>query len=88
MGIEVVGAPGKLPKKSSERIKTDRHDAHILAIYLRNGVIEAIQIPTVDNEAARDYPRAREDMRLDLVRTKQRLQKFLLRHGYVYESNR
>jgi transposase len=89
MGVEVVvAAPGKLPRKSSERIKTDQRDARTLAIYLRNGDIEAIHIPTVDNEVARDYPRAREDVRLDLVRTKQRLQKFLLRHGYVYESNR
>jgi transposase len=79
---------GKLPRKNSERIKTDWRDARTLAIYLRNGDIEAIHIPTVDNEVVRDYLRAREDTRLDLVRTKQRLQKFLLRHGYVYESSR
>ena len=84
MGITaVVAAPGKLPRKSSERIKTDRRDARVLATYLRNGDIEAIQIPTVDNEVVRDYLRAREDVRLNLVRTKQRLQNFLLRHGYV-----
>ena len=89
MGVPtVVAAPGKLPRKSSERIKTDRRDARTLAIYLRNGDIEAIHIPTVDNEVVRDYLRAREDTRLDLVRTKQRLQKSLLRHGYVYESSR
>ena len=89
MGVTtVVAAPGKLPRKSSERIKTDRRDARNLAIYLHNGDIEAIHIPTVDNEVVRDYLRAREDRRLDSVRMKQRLHKFLLRHGYVYESTR
>lgn len=89
MGVTtVVAAPGKLPRKSSERIKTDRRDARNLAIYLRNGDIEAIHIPTVDNEVVRDYLRAREDRRLDSVRMKQRLHKFLLRHGYVYDSTR
>ena len=45
-------------------------------------------MPTEDEEVVRDYLRGREDVRLDLARTKQRLQKFLLRHGYVYESVR
>ncbi len=89
MGVTtVVAAPGKIPRKSSERIKTDRRDARNLATYLRNGDIEAIHIPTFDNEVVRDYLRAREDRRLDLVRMKQRLHKFLLRHGYMYESTR
>ncbi len=43
---------------------------------------------SVANEVVRDYLRVREYTRLDLVRTKQRLQKFLLQHGYVYESSR
>jgi transposase len=84
----VIAAPGKMPRRSSERVKTDRRDARTLATYLRNGDIEAIRIPTEDEEVVRDYLRGREDVRLDLARTKQRLHKFLLRHGYVYESVR
>jgi len=89
MGVTaVITAPGKMPRRSSDRVKTDRRDARTLATYLRNGDIEAIRVPTEDEEVVRDYLRGREDVRLDQARTKQRLQKFLLRHGYVYESVR
>ena len=36
----------------------------------------------------REYIRGRGDLADDLTRTKQRIQKFLLRHGYRYESER
>jgi transposase len=89
MGVTaVIAAPGKMPRRSSDRVKTDRRDARTLATYLRNGDIEAIRVPTEDEEVVRDYLRGREDVRLDLARAKQRLQKFLLRHGYAYESGR
>jgi hypothetical protein len=38
----------------------------------------------VDQEAARDLVRAREDCRGDLMRARHRLSKLLLRHGIVY----
>ena len=41
-------------------------------------------IPSVDQEAARDLVRAREDCRGDLMRARHRLSKLLLRHGIVY----
>lgn len=41
-------------------------------------------IPTVDQEAARDLVRAREDCRGDLMRARHRLSKLLLRHGIAY----
>ena len=43
-----------------------------------------MSIPTVDQEAARDLVRAREDCRGDLMRARHRLSKLLLRHGIVY----
>ena len=43
-------------------------------------------IPTVDQEAARDLVRAREDCRGDLMRARHRLSKLLLRHGIVYSG--
>ena len=43
-------------------------------------------IPTVDQEAARDLVRAREDARGDLMRARHRLSKLLLRHGIVYNG--
>ena len=38
----------------------------------------------MDQEAARDLVRAREDCRGDLMRARRRLSKLLLRHGIVY----
>ena len=79
-----VAAPSKLQKPSGERVKTDAKDATYLARLLRLDEITAVAIPSVDQEAARDLVRAREDCRGDLMRARHRLSKLLLRHGIVY----
>ena len=43
-----------------------------------------MSVPGVEQEAARDLVRAREDVRGDLMRARHRLAKLLLRHGIVY----
>jgi transposase len=80
---EVV-APSKLQKPAGDRVKTDAKDAVHLARLLRLDEITSVSIPTVDQEAARDLVRAREDCRGDLMRARHRLSKLLLRHGIVY----
>jgi transposase len=80
----VVAAPSKLQKPSGDRIKTDAKDALHLARLLRLGEITPVAVPSVDQEAARDLVRAREDCRADLMRARHRLSKLLLRHGIVY----
>jgi transposase len=80
---EVV-APSKLQRPSGDRVKTDAKDAVHLARLLRLDEVTAVAIPTVDQEAARDLVRAREDCRGDLMRARHRLSKLLLRHGIVY----
>jgi transposase len=80
---EVV-APSKLQKPAGDRVKTDAKDAIHLARLLRLDEITAVAIPTIDQEAARDLVRAREDARGDLMRARHRLSKLLLRHGIVY----
>jgi transposase len=80
---EVV-APSKLQKPSGDRVKTDAKDAIHLAKLLRLDEITPVSIPSVDQEAARDLVRAREDCRGDLMRARHRLSKLLLRHGIVY----
>ena len=80
---EVV-APSKLQRPAGDRVKTDAKDAVHLARLLRLDEITAVAIPTVDQEAARDLVRAREDCRGDLMRARHRLSKLLLRHGIVY----
>ena len=57
----VVVNPSSMPKRSGDRIKTDRRDAEALARLHRAGELTAIYIPTADDEALRDLVRARED---------------------------
>ncbi len=80
---EVV-APSKLQKPAGDRVKTDAKDAIHLARLLRLDEYTPVAIPTVDQEAARDLVRAREDCRGDLMSARHRLSKLLLRHGIVY----
>ena len=76
-----VVAPSLIPKKSGDRVKTDRRDSLALARLLRAGEISGIWVPDGPQEALRDLTRAREDMK-DLQRqSKQQLLGFLLRHG-------
>jgi transposase len=82
----VVAAPSKLQRPCGDRVKTDAKDAVQLARLLRLGELTAVAVPTVDQEAARDLVRAREDCRGDLMRARQRLSKLLLRHGIVYSG--
>ena len=53
-----------------------------LARLLRLDEVTAVAVPTVEQEAARDLVRAREDCRGDLMRARHRLSKLLLRHGH------
>ncbi len=79
-----VAASSKLQKPVGDRVKTDARDALHLARLLRLDEVTSVRIPTVDQEAARDLVRAREDCRGDLMRARHRLSKLLLRHGIVY----
>ena len=79
-----VAAPSKLQRPSGDRVKTDVKDAIHLARLLRLGEITSVAIPTVEQEAARDLVRAREDCRGDLMQARHRLSKLLLRYGIVY----
>lgn len=82
----VVAAPSKLQRPSGDRVKTDARDAVHLARLLRLDEITPVAVPTVEQEAARDLVRAREDCRGDLMRARHRLSKLLLRHGIVYSG--
>jgi transposase len=82
----VVAAPSKLHRPTGDRVKTDARDAVHLARLLRLDEITAVVVPSVDQEAARDLVRAREDARGDLMRARHRLSKLLLRQGIVYSG--
>ena len=76
----VVVAPGLVPARPGDRVKTDKRDARRLAGLHAAGLLTAVFIPSVEHEALRDLVRAREDARLDRMRARHRLGKFLLRH--------
>jgi transposase len=80
----VVAAPSKLQRPPGDRVKTDMRDARHLARLLHLGEIVAVTVPSVEQEAARDLVRAREDVRGDLTAARHRLSKLLLRQGIVY----
>lgn len=79
-----VAAPSKLNRAPGDRVKTDAKDALLLAQLLQVGQITGIRVPSLTEEAARDLVRVREDVRGDLMRTRHRVSKMLLRHGHVY----
>jgi transposase len=83
-----VAAPSKLQRPPGDRVKTDVRDARHLARLLHLGEIVAVTVPSVEQEAARDLVRAREDVRRDLTSARHRLSKLLLRQGIVYYGRR
>jgi transposase len=66
---------------NTKRIKTDKTDAVLIANMLQYGKGESINVLSRDDEATRDLLRCRADLLDNLKRMKQRLLKFLLRHG-------
>lgn len=83
-----VVAPSLVPIKPGERIKTDRRDARKLAQHLRAGLLTEVHPPSEDDEAVRDLCRCREDAKEDLMRSRHRLSKMLLRRGLVYRAGK
>ena len=77
-------APSLIPKKSGQRIKTDRRDAVKLAQNHRAGELVAVFIPDEKTEAIRDLERAREDAKKAERVVRHQLSKFLLRNGRRY----
>lgn len=80
-GIDsVIVAPGLVPSRPGDRVKTDKRDARRLAGLHAAGLLTEIFVPSLELEDLRDLVRAREDARLDRMRARHRLSKFLLRH--------
>jgi transposase len=80
---EVV-APSRIPRRSGERVKTDRRDALNLASLARAGELTAVTIPDERDEAIRDLSRARVDAIRARLKARQQLKALMLRHGRRY----
>lgn len=83
-----VIAPGLIPVRPGDRVKTDRRDARKLARLYRAGELTDIRVPSREEEAARDLLRIREDILEDRLRAQNRLGKFLLRQGRVHQETK
>ena len=79
-----VVAPSQTPKKSGDRVKTDRRDAISLARLESAGELTAVYVPREEDQAMRDLSRAREDAKQAEKRARQQLLMFLLRDGIRY----
>ena len=84
-GVDVtVVAPSKTPRAPGDRVKSDRKDAELLARLLLAGQLRPVTVPPDWIEALRHLSRAREQVRRDLGRARQRVSKLLLVEGRVY----
>jgi transposase len=80
----LVVAPALIPRRSGERVKTNRRDALTLARLLRAGELSGVWVPDEVHEAVRDLVRGRMTAAEDVRRKRQQLLSFLLRHGRIF----
>jgi transposase len=84
-GLDVrVIAPGSIPRAPGDRVKTDRRDAKRLVRLFAAGELSYAFVPSEADERFRDLVRCIEDARKDLMRSRHRLSKFLLRRGHRF----
>ena len=85
LGVDCeVVAPSSIPKRSGDRLKTDRRDAMMLARLSRSGDLTAVRVPGAADEAVRDLARSREDAVRECRNARHRLKALLLRSGVAY----
>jgi len=84
---EVV-APSLIPRRSGQRIKTDRRDSLQLARLARARELTPVRVPQPEDEAMRDLVRAREDAMREQRNARHRLKALLLRNGIRYTGGK
>src|ERR1700760_4372802 len=82
----IVVAPSLIPRRSGDRVKTNRRDAQSLARLLRAGELTAVWVPDETHEAVRDLVRTRAMAVEDYRRKRQHVSAFLLRHARSYDG--
>jgi len=86
VGVEVIAA-SKTPRAAGARVICDRKDAELLVRLLIAGALSMHRVPPAEAETTRDLTRARDQLRADLMRSRHRVSKLLLRKGRVYEGS-
>src|ERR1700719_499317 len=84
----IVVAPSLIPKKSGDRVKSNRRDGVNLARLLRAGELTAVWVPDERHEAMRDLSRARLAAHKDLRGKRQQIISMMLRLGRIYPGKK
>jgi transposase len=87
VGCEVI-APSLIPRASGDRVKTDRRDARKLATLYQAGMLEAVRVPSQEEETVRALVRLRDELTRDMTRAKNRVLKYLGTLGYLYTETK
>ena len=84
----VILAPTTMLTQQGQRVKTDKRDAHLIAQCLCYGGYHPVYIPTVEDDAVKEYVRMRDDHKLAQKKLKQQINAFVLRHGHQYTGTK
>lgn len=85
--VEVM-APSLTPRRSGQRVKTDRLDARRLVLLYRSGELTPVTVPSEGDEAARDLVRLVTRVTEERTRKRHQIQKFLVRRGHVWREGK
>lgn len=84
---EVI-APSLIPKRSGDRIKTDKRDAKNLGRLYRTGELVAVHVPSEEDEAERGLIRLRGQIKKKVHQSKQYILKFLQTRGLTFKEGK
>lgn len=76
-----VIAPSRTPQTSGQEAKSDRLDSRKLAMWSAKGLLQAVCVPSLEEEGDRQVFRSRDDAVNKRRRVKQQIKSFLLQHG-------
>lgn len=77
-------APTTMLTQQGKRIKTDARDALMIAQCLAYGGYHAVYVPSEEDDMVKEYLRMRDDHKTALIKIKQQINAFCLRHGKQY----
>ena len=83
---EVI-APSLIPRRSGDRIKTDKRDAKKIGKLYRSGELTRVHVPNETEEADRALVRLREQILKELNQSRQYILKFLQLRGHRFEGD-
>ena len=87
LGVDcVIIAPGSIPRRSGDRIKTDRRDARKLAEYFAAGLLTECFVLDSELRSVRSLMRSREALIKNLHRSKMQAIHFLHARGHSYNA--